>query len=176
MAQRTIQVSVPAGVDTGTTIRLAGEGEAGDRGAPRGDLYCVIGVREHQFFQRDGQHLICQVPITFSQAALGAEIEVPSLDGPIKHTLKQGTQSHEVVRLSGLGMPGLRSGRRGDLLVQVVVETPRQLTPRQEELLREMAELEQKHVSPHRKGFLDKLRGFFAGESPSESDRQHDEE
>jgi molecular chaperone DnaJ len=163
VARRTLDVQVPAGVDNGTAIRLSGEGEAGDPGAPRGDLYCVVSVREHAFFQRDGVNLICQVPITFCQAALGSDIEVPTLDGPFAHTLKAGTQSGDVLRIGGKGMPALRGGRRGDLLVQVVLETPRTLTKRQEELFRELAELEQKHVSPQRKGFLDKLKDFVAG-------------
>jgi molecular chaperone DnaJ len=163
-AQRTLEVTVPAGVDNGTAIRLSGEGEAGDPGAPRGDLFCVIQVRNHPLFQRDGQHLICQVPITFAQAALGAEIEVPTLDGPHMHTLKHGTQSGDVLRISGRGMPSLRGGRKGDLLVQVLLETPRHLNKRQEELFRELAELEKSHVSPQRKSFLDKLRNFFAGQ------------
>jgi molecular chaperone DnaJ len=163
VARRTLDVQVPPGVDNGTAIRLSGEGEAGDQGAPRGDLYCVVSVREHAFFQRDGVNLICQVPITFCQAALGSDIEVPTLDGPLMHTLKAGTQSGDVLRIGGKGMPALRGGRRGDLLVQVVLETPRQLNKRQEELFRELAELEQKHVSPQRKGFLDKLKDFFAG-------------
>jgi molecular chaperone DnaJ len=166
MAKRSLEVTIPPGVDTGTAIRLSGEGEAGDPGAPRGDLYCLVRVREHTLFQRDGPHLLCQVPITFSQAALGGNIEVPTLNGPITYTLKPGTQSGDVVRLPGRGMPGLRSGRTGDLLVQVVLETPRHLTPRQEELLRELAELDQKHVSPQRRGFRDKLRDFFAGQEP----------
>jgi molecular chaperone DnaJ len=161
-----LDVDVPPGVDTGTRIRLSGEGEAGDSGAPRGDLYCLVRVREHAFFQRDGSHLICQVPITFSQAALGAEIEIPTLDGAMTHELRRGIQSGEVVRIAGHGMPSLRGGRVGDLLVQVLVETPRQLTKRQEELYRELAELDQKHVSPQRKSFLDKLRDFFAATPP----------
>jgi molecular chaperone DnaJ len=163
LARRTLDVAIPAGVDNGTAVRLSGEGEAGDPGGQRGDLYCVVRVREHALFRRDGSSLICQVPITFSQAALGSDLEIPTLDGPITHSLKRGTQSGDVVRISGYGMPSLRGGRKGDLLVQIVVETPRQLTKRQEELLRELAELDQKHVSPERKSFLDKLRDFFAG-------------
>ncbi len=159
--RQTEEISIPAGVDTGTRIRFTGKGDAGEAGAPPGDLYVAIQVREHPLFQREGQHLICQVPITFSQAALGADIEIPTLDGPFPHRLKRGTQGGEVLRLSGRGMPGLRGERRGDLLVQMVVETPRQLTKRQEELFRELAELEQKHVSPQRKSFLDKIRDFF---------------
>jgi molecular chaperone DnaJ len=162
VVQRTLEVKIPPGVDTGDRIRVSGEGESGDPGAPRGDLYCEIRLRDHPIFQRDGSNLICQVPITFSQAALGAEIEVPTLDGPVSHTIKAGIQSGEVVRLAGRGFPNVRSGRKGDLLLQIIVETPRHLTRRQQELLRELAEIEQKHVSPQRKSFLDKLREFFA--------------
>lgn len=173
-AKRTLEIAIPAGVDEGTAVRMAGEGEAGSAGTPRGDLYCVIRLKEHTLFQRDGQHLICRVPIAFSQAALGGEIDVPTLDGAMKHKLKRGTQSGDVYRISGQGMPHLRGGRKGDLLVQVIVETPRQLTKRQEELFRELAELEQKHVSPERKSFLDKLRDFFAGteSAPATKDPQ----
>jgi molecular chaperone DnaJ len=165
--KRTIDVSMPPGVDNGIRIRLGGEGEAGDPGAPRGDLYCVIRVREHTLFQRERDHLICQVPITISQAALGGEIEIPTLDGPITHTLKRGLQSGDVVTIGGKGMPSLRGGRRGDLHVQVLIETPRHLTKRQEELFRELAEIDKSHVSPHRKSFLDKLKDFFAGSAPA---------
>jgi molecular chaperone DnaJ len=164
LARRTLEVSIPPGVDTGQRLVLRGEGEAGDNRAPRGDLYCLIRVREHPFFQRDGTNLICQVPITFSQAALGGEIEVPTLHGTVQHKLRRGIQSGEVVRIANQGMPNFRGGRPGDLLVHVVVETPRTLTRRQEELLRELAELDQKHVSPERKSFLDKLKSFFGAD------------
>jgi molecular chaperone DnaJ len=165
VAQRSLDISIPAGVDTGTRIRHSGEGEAGQPGAPRGDLYCLVRVREHSLFHRDGNHLICQVPITFSQAALGAEVEIPTMEGPMKHAIKRGVQSGEVVRIPHKGMPNLRGGGRpGDLLVQIVVETPRQLTRRQEELLRELADLDHKNVSPERKSFLEKLRAFFTTE------------
>jgi molecular chaperone DnaJ len=163
-AKRTISVTIPPGVDTGDALTVRGEGEAGDPGAPRGDLYCIVRVREHALFQREGPHLVCQVPITFSQAALGAELEIPTLEGTITHALKRGTQSGEVLKIAGRGMPSVRGGRRGDLLVQVVVATPRTLTKRHEELYRELAELDQKHVSPERKSFLDKLRQFFSGD------------
>jgi molecular chaperone DnaJ len=166
--QRSLEVTIPPGVDNGNRIRLPGEGEAGSPGAPRGDLYCAIRIREHPIFQRDGLHLICQVPITFSQAALGGDIEVPTLEGPLTHTLKRGVQSGDVVRIPGHGMPHLRAPeQRGDLLVQLVVETPRHLTRRHEELFRELAELDHQHVSPQRKGFLEKLREFFQVEPPS---------
>jgi len=167
--RRQLEVHVPAGVDTGNRIRLPGEGEAGEPGAPRGDLYCVVRVREHNLFQRDGPHLVCQVPITFSQAALGGDIEIPTVDGRVVHALKGGIQSGEVVRISGKGMPSLRKARPGDLLVQILVETPRQLTKRQQELLRELAEIDQKNVSPQRKSFLEKLKDFFIANPPPET-------
>ncbi|HZT78632.1 MAG TPA: DnaJ C-terminal domain-containing protein, partial [Gemmataceae bacterium] len=166
--RKTIEVTIPPGVDTGNRVRLSGEGEAGDPGAPRGDLYVVLRVREHPLFQREGPHLICQVPVTFSQAALGADIEVPTLDGPITHKLPRGTQAGEVLRIAGKGMPHLRGGRKGDLHVQVVVETPRHLTKRQEELFRELAEIDQKHVSAQRKSFLDKLKEFLTPAAPAD--------
>ena len=169
LARRSLEVSVPPGVDTGTRIRLSGEGEAGAQRAPRGDLYCLIRVREHAFFQRDGNNLICRVPITFSQAALGGEIEVPTLNGTMPYALKRGVHSGEVVRIQGLGMPNLRGGRSGDLLIQVLIETPRNLTKRHEELFRELAELDQKHVMPERKSFLEKLKSFFAADNPAPS-------
>jgi molecular chaperone DnaJ len=171
--RRTLEINVPPGVDTGTRIRYEGEGEAGEPGAPRGDLYCVVRVRQHSFFTRDGVHLICQVPITFSQAALGAEIEVPTLDGPVKQTLPRGIQAGELVRIAGKGMPSLRGGRRGDLVAQIIVETPRNLTKRQEELLRELAELDHSHVSPQRKSFLDKLRGLFTSGEPHSPEQNY---
>jgi molecular chaperone DnaJ len=167
--KRTLDVTIPPGVDTGMRVRLNGEGEAGDPGAPRGDLFVLVHVREHPLFRRDGSHLICQVPVTFSQAALGARIEVPTLDGRLDYDLPRGVQSGDVLRIAWKGLPSVRGGRRGDLLVQVVVETPKNLTARQEELFRELAEIEQKHVSPARKGFLDKLRDFF---SPADSNSE----
>jgi molecular chaperone DnaJ len=166
--KRTLDVNIPAGVDTGTRVVCSGEGEAGPGGVP-GDLYVNIRVREHPLFQREGQHLVCQVPITFSQAALGGDIEIPSLDGPIPHKIRRGTQYGDKVQLTGRGMPHPRGGRPGDLHVFFVVETPRNLTRRHEELFRELAELEKKHVSPQQKSFLDRLRNFFAamtGEPP----------
>src|SRR5262249_7155192 len=146
-------------------------------GSPPGDLTCVLRVREHALFRREGPHLICQVPITFSQAALGGDLELPSLDGAIPYKLKRGIQSGDVVRISARGMqtisPGGRtSGRAGDLIVQLIVETPRQLTKRQEELFRELAELEQTEVSPQRKSFLDKVRDFFTASAADNAERR----
>jgi molecular chaperone DnaJ len=165
-ARRTIEVRIPPGVETGHRLHLPGEGEAGDPGAPRGDLYCVLRVKEHPFFRRQGRDLFCQVPITFSQAALGAVIEVPTLDGKtVPLHVPRGTQSHEVLRVPGQGMPHVRSQERGDLLVQVIVEVPKKLTRRQEELLRELAELEQKNVTPQRRSFLDMIKSWLGGPS-----------
>jgi molecular chaperone DnaJ len=167
-AKRTLDLDIPAGVYTGARLVLRGEGEAGAPGAPRGDLIVLVGVREHSIFKREGDHLICQVPVTISQAALGGEIEVPTLDGPMPYELKRGLQSGDVVHIPGKGMPNVRTGRQGDLLVVVVVETPRSLTKRQEELFRELAEIDQKHVSAQRKSFFEKLRTFFSGTEKDE--------
>jgi molecular chaperone DnaJ len=171
-ARRSIEVAIPGGVDSGNRIRVTGEGEAGLRGQPDGDLYVVIRVKDHALFQREGVHLICQVPITFSQAALGGDVEIPTLQGRVTQRLKRGTQSGEVLRLSGQGMPSLRGGRPGDLMVQIIVETPKQLTKRQEELYRELAELDHSHVSPQRKSFLDKIREFFTASAEGEGQRR----
>jgi molecular chaperone DnaJ len=174
-AKRTLQVEIPAGVDTGMRVRLRGEGEPGDNGAPRGDLYCYISVREHPLFHREGANLICQVPITFSQAALGADVDVPGLAGKQRLSVPRGTQSGEVFRLRGQGMPDPNGRAKGDLVVQVVIETPKKLTKRQEELLREFAETEQAHVTPQRKSFFDQLRNFFTAEESSSDDQESKE-
>ena len=164
-ARRTLEVEIPAGVDTGNRIRYAGEGDAGDPGAPRGDLEFVIRVREHKNFHRDGHNLVCQLPITFAQAALGGPVEIPTLTGQkVKHDLPRGIQTHEVLRIAGHGMPNPRGGRKGDLLVQVVVETPAQLTPEQEQLFRKLAELENHQPAAPRKGFFGKLKDLITGE------------
>jgi molecular chaperone DnaJ len=152
-----------AGSFSGLQLALRGEGEAGQPGAPRGDLIVRMHVREHPLFQREGDHLICQVPVSFSQAALGGELDVPTLDGPMSHKLPAGIQSGDIVKIPGHGVPNLRTGRKGDLLIAVVVETPRKLTRRQEELMRELAEIDKKHVTPQRKSFFEKIRSLFAG-------------
>jgi molecular chaperone DnaJ len=160
-----VEVPVPAGVPVGATLRIAGQGEAGDNGAPRGELFCNIHLREHELFERHDNDVVCRVPVGYSQAALGAEVEVPALGG--KKTLlrvKPGTQSGEVYRLKGLGIPRYGHGGRGDQLVQIFVEVPRKLAPQHEELLRRLAELEDKNVSPQRKSFVDKLRKYFSSE------------
>ncbi|MEZ6059350.1 MAG: molecular chaperone DnaJ [Planctomycetaceae bacterium] len=159
------EVSIPAGIDTGMQLCLRGEGEAGTRGGARGDLFVDIEVRPHPLFNRDGLDLKCRVPITYTQAALGAEIPIPTLNGRQTLEVSSGTQPGSVVRLRGLGMPDPRGGSRtGDLLVELQVEVPRKLNQRQEELLRELAELEDKDVMPHRKSFFAQVREFFAGD------------
>jgi molecular chaperone DnaJ len=165
-ARRTLEVPVPPGVDTGMHLPLRGEGEAGEPGAPRGDLIVEFHVREHPIFKREGDHLICHVPVTFSQAALGGMIQVPTLDGPMNYALKTGVQSGEAVRIPGKGVPNVRTRRPGDLLMVVSVETPRNLTKRQEELFRELAEIDQKHVSPQRRSFFEKVRNLFTPAEP----------
>jgi len=167
--RQTLQVRVPAGVDDGSRLRLVGEGEAGIAGGPAGDLYVVISVREHPLFQRDGTDLHVEVPVTFVQAALGAEIEVPTLEGKVKVTVPEGTQTGKVLPLHGAGLPPLApradarqlSRMRGDLYVRLFVEVPTRLTPRQRELLEEFAHETGIEVSPAHKSFVEKLRDFF---------------
>ncbi len=161
--KRTLEVAIPAGVFSDARLQVRGEGEAGAPGGPRGDLYLEIRVREHRIFQRKDDHLICEVPITFSQAALGAEIEIPTLDGVIKHKLERGIQSGDHLRVPSKGMPNLRNGRPGDLLVLIKVVTPRGLNKNQEELFRELAEIDKKNVSPEHTSFLEKLKVLFTG-------------
>jgi len=175
-ARRTLEVTVPPGVDNGMRLPMRGEGEAGAPGGQRGDLILEIHVREHPMFKRDGDHLVCHVPITFSQAALGGEIQVPTLDGPVNYTLQRGIQSGEAVRIGGKGIPNVRSKRPGDLLVVLMVETPRSLTKRQEELLRELAELDKKHVSLQRQSFFDKVKRLFTPAEPDAKDKGYKEE
>jgi molecular chaperone DnaJ len=163
-----VEVTIPPGVDESVHLRISGQGEPSPAGGPPGDLYVAIRVREHKLFRREGPHLICEVPISYAQAALGSTIEVPTLEGTQPLEIPRGTQSGTTFRLAGRGMPGGRNRRAGDLIVHVVVDVPTRLTPRQEELLRELAELENKHVSPKRKGFLKRLRELFVAETPEE--------
>ena len=160
--QAELEVTIPAGVDDGMRVRLPGEGEPSLAGGPSGDCYCFIAVRKHKLFHRDGEHLVVQFPITYSQAALGAEIDVPTLVGPKPLTIPAGTQSGEVFKIRGLGMPNPQGGRPGDLLIQTFIETPRKLSREQQQLLRELAEIEKTDVSPQRKSFLEKLKEYFA--------------
>jgi molecular chaperone DnaJ len=160
-SQQTLTVKIPAGVEHGTRLRLAGEGEAGIEGGPSGDLYVDVAVRPHPFFSRDGPDLHCQVPVQFVQAALGAEVEVPTLEGKVTVRVPDGTQSGKVLRLAGRGLPTLGSRSRGDQLVQIFVEVPIKMTERQRELLEEFAKESGADVSPVTKSFLEKLRDFL---------------
>lgn len=176
-AGRTLQevvreVTIPPGVDTGVQLCLRSEGEAGIRGGRRGDLYLEIEVRRHPLFQRDGRHLMYRLPLTYAQAALGAEIEVPTLDGPQRLTISPGTQPGDVSRLQGLGMPALQGerGGQGDLLVEIQIEVPRKLSGEQEELLRQLAELDHSSVLPHRKSFFEQVKQFFSGQGSDDED------
>jgi molecular chaperone DnaJ len=159
--QHTLNVKIPAGVDTGSRLKLRGEGERGMNGGPPGDLYVVLHVRDHPLFGRDGNDIICEVPIGFTQAALGAELEVPTPHGKVKMKIPSGTQSGHVFRLKGKGVPDVRGYGQGDALVRVVVETPKKLTARQRELLEEFARLSGEEVHPLSKGFLDKVKEMF---------------
>jgi molecular chaperone DnaJ len=164
--ERSLNVSVPAGVDDGTRIRLSGEGEAGQRGAPAGDLYVDIAVRPHPIFQRDGANILVRVPLRMTQAALGGHVEVPSIDGGrSKVTIPAGTQTGDQFRLRGKGFSVLRSAARGDMYVQVMVETPQNLSPKQRELLEQFeAEAEKGgRTSPESEGFFAKVKEFWDG-------------
>ena len=160
---KTLSVKVPAGVDTGDRIRLTGEGEAGAMGGPAGDLYVVVNVREHAIFQRDGKHLYCEVPISFADAALGGELEVPTLDGRVKLKIPEGTKTGKMFRLRGKGVAPVRGGGAGDLMCKVAVETPVKLDKRQRELLdefRKTLEGDSSH-SPKANGWFEGVKRFF---------------
>lgn len=160
--ERSLSVNIPAGVEDGTRIRLAGEGEAGVRGGPPGDLYIFLSLIPHQFFQRDGADLHCRVPISMVAAALGGEIEVPTIDkGKTKVRVPSGTQSGRRFRIATKGMPVLRSRQTGDMYVQVVVETPQNLTKRQQDLLAEFEKLSSGETQPEAAGFFTKVKDFF---------------
>ncbi|MDF3126870.1 molecular chaperone DnaJ [Rheinheimera sp. 1928-s] len=162
---KTLSVKIPAGVDTGDRIRLAGEGEAGQFGAPAGDLYVQVHVKDHPIFVRDGNNLYCDVPISFSTAALGGEIDVPTLDGRVKLKIPAETQTEKMFRLRGKGVQSVRGGGVGDLVCKVVVETPVNLSDKQKDLMRQLDESwggdsEAKH-RPKSKGFFDGVKKFF---------------
>ena len=164
-AHKTLSVKIPSGVDEGDRIRLSGEGEAGVNGGPSGDLYVVIHIKAHGVFQRDHNDLHCEMPISFSTAALGGEIEIPTLDGSAKIKIPAETQTGKVFRLRGKGIKGVRSQTHGDLMCHVVVETPVSLTERQKELLRELEDINQSddaRHNPRAKSWMDKVKEFFA--------------
>jgi len=158
---RSLSVNVPAGVETGTRIRLSGEGEAGMRGGPAGDLYIFIEVEEHKIFNRDGLNLFCRVPVSMSSAALGGDIEVPTIDGGRSRVkIPQGSQSGRQMRLRGKGMPAIKSSHSGDMFIELAVETPVNLTSRQKELLREFEKLSEDN-NPESTNFFSSVKSFW---------------
>ena len=161
--ERALSVNIPAGVETGTRIRLAGEGEAGLRGGPTGDLYIFIEVRDHAIFQRDGVHLFCRVPVPMTTAAIGGEVEVPTIDGGSSRVkVPAGSQTGKQMRLRAKGMPALRGGGSGDMLIELAIETPVNLTARQKELLREFEKLSEEN-NPEGSSFFSKVKSFWDG-------------
>ena len=156
-----IAIKVPAGVDSGQRLKLNNEGEVGERGGPPGDLYVVINVLEHEFFKREEFDVLCDVPITFAQAALGSEIDVPTLQGKIKMKIPLGTQSHNIFRLKGKGLPRLGMYGRGDQLVRIIVETPINLSADQRELLTTFEKLDSASVHPKHHSFFEKVKNIF---------------
>ena len=162
--ERSLDVNIPAGIEDGTRIRLSGEGEAGSRGGPAGDLYIFISIKPHQFFQRDGSDLYCKVPISMTTAALGGQFEVSTLDGTqTRVKVPEGTQYGKQFRLKGKGMPVMRQSAMGDLYIQIDIETPQNLTGRQRELLEEFEKLSSNENSPQSSGFFSRMKEFFDG-------------
>ena len=162
--ERTLSVTIPIGVEDGTRIRFAGEGEAGLRGGPSGDLYIFLSIRPHEFFQRDGADLFCRVPIAMTAAALGGQIEVPTIDGGRTQVkIPEGTESGKQFRLKGKGMPVLRSKQQGDLYIQVDVETPKNLSRKQRDLLKSFEEASNPSTNPASTGFFARVKEFFEG-------------
>jgi molecular chaperone DnaJ len=162
--ERTLSVTIPAGVEDGTRIRLAGEGEAGLRGGPPGDLYIFLSIKPHEFFQRDGADLFCRVPIAMTTAALGGQIEVPTIDGGrTRVKIPEGTESGKQFRLKDKGMPVLRSRQQGDLYIQVEVETPKNLSRKQRDLLKAFEDASSASTSPASTGFFARVKDFFEG-------------
>ncbi|MBP1857645.1 molecular chaperone DnaJ [Rhizobium herbae] len=160
--ERSLSVNIPAGIEDGTRIRLSGEGEAGLRGGPSGDLYIFLSVKPHEFYQRDGADLYCSVPISMTTAALGGKFDVATLDGTKSRvSVPEGTQAGKQFRLKGKGMPVLRSSQVGDLYIQIQIETPQKLTKRQRELLKEFEELSSKENNPESAGFFSRMKDFF---------------
>lgn len=158
-----LSVTIPGGIDTGQRLKLSNEGEAGEQGGPPGDLYIVVNVLDHDFFTREGAEVLCDVPITFVHAALGAEIDVPTLDGRVSMKIPAGTQSHKIFRLKSKGLPHLGRGGRGDQLVRVMVEIPSKLSPEQTALLKQFDELDKKDGKAHplHHGFFDRVKRIF---------------
>ncbi len=159
---KTLSVKVPGGVETGSRLKLSSEGGQGAKGGPNGDLYVAISVKEHSLFRREDDNVLCEIPISFAQAALGCEIEVPTLEGKVSMKIPDGTQSGKVYRLRGKGITSLQGYGRGDQLVIIKVETPTNLNKRQKELLEEFATISGEDAHPMKKGFLDKVMDFLS--------------
>lgn len=158
---RKLKVKIPAGVDNGSRLRVANEGEAGSMGGPNGDLYVYLFVKPHKFFQRDGTTVVCEVPIDIVQATLGAEIEIPTLDGKVIMKVPEGTQPGKVLRIKGKGIPSLRGGGRGDQFVKIKVVIPTGLSAKEKEQLRKFGEVSKGNLNPEEKGFFDKVKDLF---------------
>lgn len=156
-----LKVKIPAGVDNGSRLRVGGEGEAGLKGGPSGDLYVYLYVKPHKFFERDGTTVLCEVPINIVQATLGAEIKVPTLDGQVTMKVPEGTQPGKVMRLKGKGIPSLRGGGRGDQLVRMKVVVPTKLNDKQKDALQKFADISKDNINPEEKSFLNKVKDFF---------------
>lgn len=156
-----LKVKIPAGVDNGSRLRVSGEGEAGAKGGPNGDLYVYLYVKPHKFFERDGTTVLCEVPINIVQATLGADIKVPTLDGQVTMKVPEGTQPGKVLRLKGKGIPSLRGGSRGDQLVRIKVVVPTKLSDKQKDALRKFADISKDNINPEEKSFMDKVKDFF---------------
>ena len=165
---RVLTVHIPPGIRDGQAVRIRGEGEPGEDGTTRGDLHCYVSVAPHPFFERHQNDLVCRMPISFTQAALGAVVEVPTLEGKAELKIRRGSQHGQIFRLKGLGLPDVRGRGRGDELVQILIEVPRKLNKKQEELLRDYASTEDKSVLPESKGFLDKLMEYWSGSGDAE--------
>ncbi len=159
--RKKLTVKIPAGVDEGSRLRVAGEGQAGERGGPAGDLYVYLFVKEHPLFERDGNDVLCEVPISIVQATLGADMEVPTLDGRLTFRVPEGTQPGTVFRLRDKGIPSLRGGGRGDQLVRVKVVVPKKLSDKQKDLLKAFAHETGENINPEEKGFLKKVKNLF---------------
>lgn len=156
-----LKVKIPAGVDNGSRLRVAGEGEAGAKGGPSGDLYVYLYVKPHKFFERDGTTVLCEVPINIVQATLGADIKVPTLDGQVTMKIPEGTQPGKVMRIKGKGIPSLRNSSRGDQLVRIKVVVPTKLSDKQKDALRKFADISKDNINPEEKSFMDKVKDFF---------------
>ena len=156
-----LKVKIPAGVDNGSRLRVSGEGEAGAKGGPNGDLYVYLYVKPHKFFERDGTTVLCEVPINIVQATLGADIKVPTLDGQVTMKVPEGTQPGKILRLKGKGIPSLRGGGRGDQLVRIKVVVPTKLSDKQKDALRKFADISKDNINPEEKSFMDKVKDFF---------------